>query len=221
MKTERHAILICCNERRFVANVEEFNSYLVEEAKFDPQRIKVVEAQPCDGNMVAEVKLFFGCLTDEKSINDVVILYAGYGEREGLKPNKNIIPYDDFGRLIHNHGRFIFINYSCYAGASIDAFKRLRLLPRKGLVLAASRRNENSLDPCFLDDILESYRNGKQFRKHVLERYLEETYQRTVIDPRMDYPMNVEYQTVTKMVHNVQHPERSGIPIDYLLFKRD
>ena len=208
------ALLIAEDNSYYVDDLLEFQNFLLSELYLDPSRVKIVSSS--DGAHIFEqTKSFFENLKRDGHIDDVVILYSGYGYKGGFSPRKNALSYEEWGRLIDNEGSFFFINDSCYSGSAIKAFKKLGLLPEKGLVISSSSENEESLGG-LSDALMECYRNREVFR---IKRFEGEGIVSRIIDPRFIDNATGGYKTRHRTINIIHHPQRAGKALDYLLFK--
>jgi hypothetical protein len=105
----------------------------------------------------------------------------------------------------------LFINNSCHAGGILPVFKRYGLVPKKNLVLAAAKKEEYAFDNIFLLALIESYREGNPFRKRVI------TYVKREHEISCDQ-QQLSLETTTEAF--VQHPQRCGAELDYLLYRK-
>lgn len=238
---DTHALLISGDEPRFFGDVLKFQRFLLEELNFDPNQVRIIFCTT-GRQLMEQTGSFFENLRDEQPHN-VVMLYAGHGGPEGFFQNRFQLAYEEWGRLITHDGDFVFINDSCYSGSSIDAFVRLGLLPQKELVIASSRADEKSYGGIFLEDLIQSYRNNQPFKrtelgpkingKIVLIPPPEE--RRTINQLIYDFVMRlrgIEVIRVNSLEYEeryvqfekpkmdvIQHPQRYGKDLDYILFK--
>lgn len=228
-------LLISGDESRFGDSVLKFQNFLVDEANFNPDIIRIIFCTYLGNRyIVEETQMFFDKLKRQGNNGNVVSAYFGHGGKGGFWPSDVSLTYQEWGRLINNDGDFIFINESCYSGSSIPALRQIGLLPKKALVIASSQENEYSYGDLFSDDLIESYRNRQPFRKRkivvssidgevrvnpnaemvIIKRESDGIYKK-ILNPRYIY--GVTYRMPKD--HTVQHPKRAGKTLDYLLFK--
>ena len=236
MERQLHGLLISGEERRFVDETLDFQRYLISKVGLNSNNVRLILCTYMGNDyIVEESQLFFERLPRNGTICDVVLLYNGHGGKGTFFPNDSSLSYEEWARVINNNGDFIFLNNSCYAGSSIPAFLHLGLLPKKGLVIAASRRNELGYDAQFLDALIESYRNRQPFRRKIIcrESFVEGLFtynpnaKNSVVKRKSDgrvfeYLLNPWrfYPYSKPILDDIQHPVRRGKMLDHLLFPK-
>ena len=159
-----YALLISGNESRFAEGILKFQEFLLTQSNFNPRKIRVIFCNYLGNDyIIEETQLFFDKVRDEKPKANVVIVYNGHGGKGSFWPNPVSLSYEEWVKLIDHHGKFIFINNSCYSGSAIEAFEKVGILPKKGLVISSSKSDELSYGDYFLDTLLESYLNKQPF----------------------------------------------------------
>lgn len=163
------AVLLAGNEPRFLESAKRFQNYLVDEARLPRSRVRVI---PCAYKTSHEIDCALareaGKARKEKAT--LVVAYDGHGEKEGMRPNGSTIPYSLLAEMLKGI-EFIFINVACFAGSAVKAFEDAGLLPKKGLLIAASEAGkETRVGEQFLDDLMRSLRSGRSYRKRTVRR---------------------------------------------------
>ena len=115
-----------------------------------------------------------------------------------------------------------------YAGSAISIFEDLEILPTKGSVVASSDAQEVSMGSHFQYLLLDAMRNKRPFAKEEIKCYrnlfeysrsgitrLMFVYEKLLIERREE--LNPERIHGTLILH-IQHPQRSGLSLDHLLF---
>lgn len=221
-----YALLIAGDEERFVLEIDRIWNYLIFDAGYDPSRVYTTQG----ATILAETKKIFKRVKRENQREDVILWYSGHGGKGVISAGRDQIFYEDFGRCINPHGKFIFINDSCYSGSTIAAFKKLDLLPHLGMVLTSSAADEESEGDLFSRRLLDSWRQQKYFKEQKISR-IEKTVVLESLDQEMPTYVDENGETVCVIGNigvkervisqhkvDIQHPQRYGLNLDALLF---
>ena len=138
----------------------------------------------------------------------LVVAYHGHGLPEGYCPDGTPASYYDLVDTIGFDFSFLFINSCCYAGAAIDAFRNCGVLPSFGSVIASSRSYKPSYGAVFLEELVASWKERKEFRRNKI--YV------VINDERGSRP--VEDSSLSNFRTYTQIPTRSGISLDHILY---
>ena len=219
---------------RFSEEAYRFANYLNEVLGYEPSRMDVLLQLGAD-QMRESMAEFFARAMRGKSRPALIIYYAGHGLKGWICPWAAFVHYDELAdRLARYDGEFVFINDSCSSGSAVPVFQRWGLLDR-GLVLAASRSNEQSSGRYFIDAFLWSVSHGQPFKRRAIaeiERHGSELVYfanegvceviRICADGLPLYnprPVSFAPKRHPVVVQNeIQHPVRAGRSLDYLLF---
>ncbi len=249
MLRETYALLISGNEPRFAEKTLNFQEFLLNELKFNPKRTRVIFCTYLGNEYIMEeTKMFLEEMMNQGKRPSFLSLYNGHGGKGTFWPNDASLTYEEWGKLIDCRNDFIFINNSCYSGSSVEAFSQLGLLPRRGLVLASSKADEQSQGNVFLDELMEHWRKNKAYRKRAITEVVAiDGYSivkiphgktpkglpevGTVMEDESTYGGYVygHYSITERMLKRpkviskrvLQHPVRTGKSLDYLLFKEN
>ncbi|MEK6983756.1 MAG: hypothetical protein AABX33_04240 [Nanoarchaeota archaeon] len=245
---DTYALLIGANEPRFADATAKFRIFLLNELGYNPNRISMILGSE-DEYILGKTALFFERLKRESQNGNAVILYCGHGGQGTFYPHGRSLSYRDWARFIDHEGNFVFINESCYSGSAIDSFREIGLLPDRGLVITSCARNEKSHGTtCFLDKLIECYLDGEVFRRKKIgeheynivitlsfitppkgeklfgeETVVRHSGNRKVIDPRLSrygYVGTQRSLQKPRIKGKIQHPQRAGKTLDYILFKQ-
>ena len=214
---ENHALLISGDESRFIEEVNGFQDYLIDEAGFDPSKIRIIMCTYAGNGYITEETRGF---LEKAKDWDAVIIYNGHGGRGSLTPNRTSLTYKEWSdAAIDFPSRIFFINNSCFSGSCMDDLDAGAF--RRGLTLTSSDEEEPSYGDVFLQEMISEYRKMKPFKMHnigghyVLGKIMLENpdnpeslrFNETYIP--FEYPL---------AIGNVQHPKRRGIVMDHILY---
>ncbi len=173
------------NEVGFLNDMIEFSDYLTNEVK--TSQINIIRGAFLTNNQILENLNNISEEAKEKRL-PVVLFYTGHGDRNVFSPNRSTIPYQELGVRLQG-SEFFFINSSCYSGTSIEALKEMKLLPKKGSVIALSPSDKTTINgDLFLSDLIDSYRKRKPFLKRK-RRFLPYGYS------EVTFPLDHSYES--------------------------
>ncbi len=207
-------VLISGDEALYYQETADFKRYLLTEVAIPSRRILHMAGTTHENGEIIDRAYDFFRLKQRRETNPhIVMLYNGHGDVDGIHPDGSWLSYEDVTDLFYDLGyHFLFINNCCSSGSAINYFKKRALLPRYGSVLAAANHDENIPDATFLYELQASYRQQKPFRKSTLwlpspsSPWIQPTAQRHVDEE--------------PAVLLVQHPRRSGLCLDHLLYAK-
>ncbi len=204
------ALLIAGNERSYYVETDEFHEYLIDEARYNPSNIRVLYGKRNSNKEILNKTQEFITDIKQEGIEHLVFLYNGHASGDKFYPTAKPVSWKQLATILSEAPPFLFINNSCDAEMIIPVFKRQRLLPKKNLVLAAAKKGEYAFDDIFLHALIDSYREKKPFRKKEVIHI--------VINHRLFCEQQQLYINTARDVY-VQHPQRSGVELDYLLYR--
>ncbi len=217
MVQETFAWLLGGNELRFTEQTLEWKDYLINEADFDPARVRVYCNPFWNIEVLDQTDDFFDYVRAEDPQQDVVVMYNGHGLEGSFCPTSGNYPiaYEELAVRINHPGRTLFINETCHAGSAIPIFRRHGLIP-KGSVLASCKGNEKSYGTAYFRTLLDSLTNHEPYRRSKVESEVVETV--GVNEDPKDKKFRPTTKLIEKRIKHVQHPRRMGACLDYLLF---
>ncbi|MEK6867597.1 MAG: hypothetical protein AABX98_02125 [Nanoarchaeota archaeon] len=215
-RTDVSVLLISGNEAYHAPQLRRFGRYLVTNAGIDKGRVVYLSgAVQSNNEILAATKQF---IDNAKALRDaqkpgtghhLVVGYHGHGFPSGFCPDGTPTSYYNLVHIIGFDISFLFINNSCYSGAAVEAFRECGLLPSFGSVIASTRSYKPSYGTIFLEELVASWKQGKEFRRQKMRLLIEN--EQPISTPSNASPFS-QYKTY------VQIPTRAGISLDHVLY---
>ena len=214
-RTDVSVLLISGNEKYQAPQLKRFGKYLVTGAGIDRGRVAYLSGRvQTNEEILAATKTF---VDNARAFRDsqkpetghyLVVAYHGHGLPEGFCPDGTPACYSELVHAIGFDFSLLFINNCCYSGAAIDVFRDCGVLPSFGSVIASTRPYKKSYGSVFLEELVASWKQGKEFRRQKMH----------VIIGVDDSPQGSHDQSFPRFRTYTQLPTRSGISLDHALY---
>lgn len=209
-------------EQQFIEQTLEWRDYLIDEADFDPARVRVYCNPFWNIEVLDHTDDFFDYVRAEDPGQDVVVMYNGHGLEGRFCPSSGNSPirYEELAVRINHPGRTLFVNDTCHSGSAIPIFRKHGLIPR-GSVLASSKGNEKSYSSVYARTLLDAFRRHKPYRRQKIEFEtvkLVGVYENSKVKKFRPTTKLIGKRLIEERTKLIQHPRRMGTCLDHLLF---
>ncbi|MBI5002302.1 hypothetical protein HZC31_02875 [Candidatus Woesearchaeota archaeon] len=205
-------LLISGNEIHHAPQLKRFREYLVTNAAIDPGNIVHLSGRKYHNEQILEQSR--SVIHDAREKRDtrgqgfLVVAYHGHGLPSGICVDGTPVSYYALADALGFDMSFLFINSCCYSGAAIDAFRACGLLPSFGSVITSSRSYKPSYGAVFLEALVDSWKEGKEFRRRKMYVLIKDETEKAQADT----------EKFPKLRTYAQIPTRSGISLDHILY---